>query len=277
MDDSKVPSSESDFSKDWLRIRQLPGATAMREVYTGHRRLPEHKHDRVTITIPLVGGFHALSDLGESPIAGASAVVHPAGREHSVTIFDDGVEVIGLYLDPDWLKQNGIGAALDRSFYWRGGKAGALARLLARAWTAEDMSEGELTACTIRCLREAAVQDAPSKPRWMDRVEATMAVPAGLRVCDIARTVDLHPVWLNQAYRGAKGEGLNEALRRRRVELAIRSLRRSDAPLADIALQSGFCDQSHMNRTFRALIGRTPLDVRRNILVSARGRPCEDS
>lgn len=29
-----------------------------------------------------------------------------------------------------------------------------------------------------------------------------------------------------------------------------------------IALESGFCDQSHMNRTFRRVLGRSPLEVR---------------
>ena len=266
MDNSKVQSRDAAFSRYWLPVRRVSGATVMREVYTGHMRLPEHEHDGVTLTIPLVGGFQALSDVGESSIVGASAVLHPAGRAHAVSIFDDGVEVIGLYLDPDWLRWAGLGAKVDRTFYWTGGKAGALARRLARAWIADDWSEAMLAGYTVRCLRQAAVQEAPSKPRWMEHIDAAMAVPAPLRVGDIARKLDLHPAWLNHAYRAAMGEGLNEALRRRRVELAIRSLRRSDAPLADIALQAGFCDQSHMNRTFRAFLGRTPLDVRRNVL-----------
>jgi len=54
------------------------------------------------------------------------------------------------------------------------------------------------------------------------------------------------------------GDGLG----RRRVEQAAALLRRSDRKLVDIALASGFCDQSHMNRCFRAVLGRTPVAVR---------------
>ena len=66
----------------------------------------------------------------------------------------------------------------------------------------------------------------------------------------------------NLAYRAWRGEGLAETARRLRVERAALLLRGSDAPLADIALAAGFCDQSHMNRAFRAVLDRTPLDVR---------------
>jgi len=79
---------------------------------------------------------------------------------------------------------------------------------------------------------------------------------------DIARRLDLHPAWLARAYRHATGEGLHETVRRRRVEQACILLRRSDRPLAEIALAAGFCDQSHMNRGFRATLGRTPAQVR---------------
>jgi transcriptional regulator GlxA family with amidase domain len=72
----------------------------------------------------------------------------------------------------------------------------------------------------------------------------------------------LHPAWLARAYRAWRGEGLADTVRRRRVERGALLLRMSDTPLAEVAVACGFCDQSHMNRSFRAVLGRTPLDVR---------------
>lgn len=79
---------------------------------------------------------------------------------------------------------------------------------------------------------------------------------------DLARALELHPAWLARAYRAWRGEGLAETARRRRVERAVLLLRGGGAPLASVALDSGFCDQSHMNRAFRAVLGRTPAQVR---------------
>jgi AraC family transcriptional regulator len=85
----------------------------------------------------------------------------------------------------------------------------------------------------------------------------------------IARRVERHPAWVARAYRAWRGEGMGERVRRRRVERATLRLRMSEAPLADVAAECGFCDQSHMNRSFRAVLGRTPLEVRREAALLA--------
>jgi AraC family transcriptional regulator len=49
----------------------------------------------------------------------------------------------------------------------------------------------------------------------------------------------------------------------RRLEFACALLRRSSEPLSQIALASGFCDQSHFCRVFRRLMGIAPAAWRR--------------
>src|ERR1700719_2637642 len=63
-------------------------------------------------------------------------------------------------------------------------------------------------------------------------------------------------------YRRATGDGLMETAARFRLEHAALLLRETGQPGACIALEAGFCDQSHMNRTFRRLLGRLPSEVR---------------
>jgi AraC-like DNA-binding protein len=46
------------------------------------------------------------------------------------------------------------------------------------------------------------------------------------------------------------------------VERAARLLRETDQPAAGIAAEAGFCDQSHVTRTFRHILGRLPSAVR---------------
>jgi AraC family transcriptional regulator len=45
----------------------------------------------------------------------------------------------------------------------------------------------------------------------------------------------------------------------RRVERAKFLLRSSSAPLAEIALESGFADQAPFSRSFRAVVGTSPM------------------
>jgi AraC-like DNA-binding protein len=51
-------------------------------------------------------------------------------------------------------------------------------------------------------------------------------------------------------------------LRKLRLRIASRALVYTDASLSDIALNSGFADQSHFSREFRRQFGRTPRDYR---------------
>jgi AraC family transcriptional regulator len=96
----------------------------------------------------------------------------------------------------------------------------------------------------------------------MGQVSDLLSVAEPPSTLDLARRLDLHPAWLARAYRHFSGEGLAETARRHRVEHASAMLRRSGLPLADIAHSAGFCDQSHMNRCFASVLGRTPAKVR---------------
>jgi transcriptional regulator GlxA family with amidase domain len=63
---------------------------------------------------------------------------------------------------------------------------------------------------------------------------------------------------------------LQETAARFRIERAARLLRETDESYASIAADAGFCDQSHMNRTFRRLLGRAPSAVRGDRLLLRR-------
>jgi AraC family transcriptional regulator len=67
--------------------------------------------------------------------------------------------------------------------------------------------------------------------------------------------IRLHPSWLGSACRQATGEGLLEAAAHFRLERAAKLLRETDQSCASVALEAAFCDQSHMNRIFRWMVG----------------------
>jgi AraC-like DNA-binding protein len=52
-------------------------------------------------------------------------------------------------------------------------------------------------------------------------------------------------------------------IRHRRIELAQGLMLTTCAPLSEIALSCGMCDQSHFTRSFRRIVGETPFSWRR--------------
>jgi AraC family transcriptional regulator len=126
----------------------------------------------------------------------------------------------------------------------------------------------ELLALASRYRGRAAAR--PS--RWLapvrDRLHEGFRAPLpGLE--ELAREAGVHPVHLARAFRAAYGTSPGGYLRRRRLEWAAEQLRQSERPLAAIASEAGFADQSHFTRAFRAAYGEPPGAWRR----ARRGSP----
>lgn len=245
-----------------IALRTFSGARAVRVIHPSGQTIGEHIHDWPSLTLPLLGGCTEIYNGGDALIEGPSAVVHPAGAPHADLISDGGLETVSLQFDPAWLGLSALDFTLDRTRCWSGGGVAAAARRLSAAWVDPAPSEADLRSATadfLRCARDE--RDKPRAP-WLGLVLDEIARPEPANTSQIARALDLNPAWLARAYRAATGEGIGESLRRKRVERATSLLRGTDLAPAEIAAAAGFCDQSHMNRSVRALIGRTPLDVR---------------
>jgi AraC-like DNA-binding protein len=176
-------------------------------------------------------------------------------------VCDEGLETLTVEFDFAWLGRHGFGQPLDRSLAWNGGTVARAARKLAGI-VRRPCSEATIGKATSAFLAFASCARPEPDPPWLQRVNELISRGDVLSARSIARALDLNADYLARAYRFAVGEGIHESLRRRRVERATAFLRRSDRPLVDVALDSGFCDQSHMNRCFRAVLGRTPQAVR---------------
>jgi len=63
---------------------------------------------------------------------------------------------------------------------------------------------------------------------------------------------------LRRRFHQAFGTSIQEYILKRRVEAASAALLQTDAPIAEIAIQYGFCDQSAFTHRFRRQTGMTP-------------------
>lgn len=240
-------------------LRRLSGASVRRVIDRSHASIPEHAHDWPVLSIFVLGRYSNRTELGEIVIAGPSAVLYRAGAAHRNIVGSAGFEQIEIEFDPAWIGCSLIpDAPVSR---WLGGCTGAEARTLARL-CGQEAEEEHLRAALQRFLQRASSQTASNPRSWVDKATQRLRQDTTLRVGDLADEMRQHPSWLGTAYRRATGEGLLETAARFRLERAAFLLRETDQPGACIALEAGFCDQSHMNRTFRRLLGRLPSEIR---------------
>ncbi len=242
-------------------LHESSGVTVRRTVDRGGAEVAEHAHDWPLLSLFVMGGYRNQTGIGEQSICGPSAVLYRAGAAHRNSVHADGFEQIEIEFDPDWLRLPGLfGIPVRR---WLGGRVGAEARELARALTAE-VSAAQLRQALRRFLGSALPEPEPVPRAWIGRVAASLRQDPAVSVAGLAQEAGLHPSWLGAAYRRAMGESVLETSARLRVERAARLLRETGLGYAEVALESGFCDQSHMNRAFRRVLGRTPSRVRQD-------------
>jgi AraC family transcriptional regulator len=231
----------------------LDGFNVRRVVDRSHARVPEHAHDWPVISVFVMGGYLNETEIGTKFIAGPSVVFYNPGAAHRNTIAADGFEQIEIEFDATWLGRSFLPTMPVQ--HWIGAHATHLFRACGPRG-----SDMRLRTALRRFLRTASAGREPVA--WIDGIAQRLRVDPSLRVKDLACAISRHPSWVGSAYRHATGEGVSATAARFRVERAGRLLRESELPCARIALEAGFYDQSHMNRTFQRVLGRSPTEVR---------------
>jgi AraC family transcriptional regulator len=98
------------------------------------------------------------------------------------------------------------------------------------------------------------------------------AVDREVSLADVARACSLSPGHFARAFRKSTGESPHRWLLKRRVVRAQCLLLDTTLPLAEIAIASGFADQSHLTKVFRRFTGSSPRIWRLAHCKEARGR-----
>lgn len=263
LDDSKVTRVEAhDYEGAVVEHQRRTGAHVSRIMHPPGQRIAAHEHDWPVLTLYRMGSYRECADDGRSILFdGPSVVFQPAGAAHADEIGESGLETLAMTFDPGWLSDDAR-ALLPKRTLWRPGGAMAIAAgSLADVWLDPRASDARLSMATSAFLARMFSARERRPPVWAARVVEDASAE------ELARSLGLNTAWFARAYRAWRGEGLVETARRRRVERATALLRYGCDTLVDVAIAAGFCDQSHMNRAFRTVLGRTPLEVRREAVL----------
>ncbi len=94
--------------------------------------------------------------------------------------------------------------------------------------------------------------------RAQDAIVESLESPSALS--EIARRCDLSPSHFSRAFKLATGKTPSAWRLERKIELAQKLLRDDRHSIAEVALLSGFSDQSHFTRSFTRHVGKPPGD-----------------
>jgi len=236
---------------------------ALTPVVHDHARTnASHTHEAAFVTLMLGGEYVETTGLRSMRFARFDALYHPPAVEHRDVIGEPGVRLLMFEFRPD-------GYDVPRSIRDLSGSRVAWDILRLYRDAADGAEPLEFEARSLDLIAGVAAlktpRDLPAIVRARDYLHATFR--ERVTVTAAARAAGIHPVYLGQAFRREFGETLADYVARLRVRAAAEQLSTTDAPIAAIAYDHGFCDQSHFQRVFRKVCGMTPLQFRRAFSV----------
>ena len=246
---------------------KMPGVHAV-AAHSSHS-FPRHTHDQFGIGLIRSGAQKSMSGRGMVEAgAGMVITVNPGEVHDGLPIGEAGRSWTMLYFDPAALQDavDGLDRA-DRAFEFHHPvvDSNVLAQRFASLYRAmTDVAESPLAAEEAGLLlvdwlvpssSGGAAERLSPIARARDRINDAPAEAVALSeladICGISRFQFL------RSFARATGMTPHAYMIQRRIGLARRLILRG-LPLADVAAESGFFDQSHMNRHFVRVLGITP-------------------
>ena len=128
-----------------------------------------------------------------------------------------------------------------------------------------ELNSGAETAAGYSCLHGGL---APWQARCI-RSYVEDRLGSSIRTTDLAGVVQLSTSHFCRAFRQTFGETPFAYIMERRIRRAQDLMLTSRAPLSQVALECGMCDQAHFCRVFRRIVGINPNAWRRQISVNS--------
>lgn len=125
----------------------------------------------------------------------------------------------------------------------------------------------ELLALVLRCYVASTPRDSKAGRgaiECADYLRASFRNPVSFT--ELSTSLGVNRTQLSMAFRRIHGCPMGEYLRRLRVAYVMNQIDTGNRPLARVALDAGFADQSHCTRTFKRIVGLTPGEWRKRLL-----------
>ncbi|HEY6389029.1 MAG TPA: AraC family transcriptional regulator [Candidatus Acidoferrum sp.] len=227
--------------------------------------VPRHYHDTATLCALLQGNARDHFRYRTIEFEPGSVIYRPPGEGHSHEFGQDGmvaivIEIPSSRLDDDPALRFLSELRFEQNVPMLANVAQLLGSLRNSATAEADLEEHCFSFLTVfnRVGEEA------SGSAGLDRVRKLLDECSTEKqsLSELGAIAELHPAYLVNAFRKRFGCSIGQYRRRRRLELAIKQIWNTRLPLSEIALETGFYDQSHCTNEMRRHLQLTPAQIR---------------
>lgn len=229
-----------------------------------------HSHEAPYFSLLLEGAYEEWGDGFHLRYEPYTLVFHAARTPHEDRMLGPS-RFFAVDLLPKWERAIGeLGGARNHVFELCGGDAMWLVLRLYREFLARADAGSEVESLLYELCAHVAKgpTDDIIEPPWLGVVDRDVrdrfAQPFDLSA--LAAAAGVHPTHLCRSFRRFRGHTISDAMLGARVQHVARRISEGDEPLAKVAAEAGFSDQSHMTRVFKRVTGAPPGEHRSAVL-----------
>lgn len=241
--------------------------------YAGGSALPWHEHDDAYLCLVAAGSYTQHGSGRDTDCRHGLLLVHPRGHRHANRFPNEGARCLSMFLSAELADDAGVRRLLgDHRALQLPGADLLLRRLEHELAASDDAAALALHSAVLELVAQACrLDDAAGRPVWLKRVlerlhDDPLATPS-LR--ELAALAGVHPAHLARRFQQAQGVSVGEYQRGLRIGVARKALTEGTRPIAAVAAEAGFTDQSHFARVFKRMTGQTPRDFRQGLQIAS--------
>jgi len=259
--------------RDLIQARSVRGFRFTESIHKG--LIPSHSHQLTTINVLLRGTFEESYGLSSTSCEADSVLYRPAQEMHEDRIGQKGAHNFVIEIEDERARSiSAHSRILNEVAHLRDPGLMHLVRKMRREVNAFDEASGlalEGLAMTF-IAQSIRIPALPSKKvrnhQWLKRSEELLRDrfrDNGIQLSELAEEVGVHPVHFARAFKARYDTTPGCFLRSLRIKWAAEQLQTTLRPISEIALDSGFSDQSHFGRAFKKHYGVSPGVWRRSL------------
>ncbi len=260
---------QTSFAEPYVSRSYSLDDVAFREVvYPDGFDMPKHEHEHDCLVSVLDGVL--TGNMGTSSlIANRSTLFFvPAGQPHT-NQFHKNVKTFDIVLSDSYSEkfQDFLGTDKGFSIWERGLPTMIVSRMFREFKVPDHATSLILAGLTMELLGETSRgkrATEPGVPPWLVKSVEFLRdnLSTQFSMEEIGTTIGIHPAHLSRVFRKHMGCTVGEYLRQLRIDRASHLMLNTNLSLSELALDSGFADQSHFSRSFKESIGMTPNEFR---------------
>ena len=200
--------------------------------------LSRHVHEEAYAALVLSGGYEEAGDNGRFKVKEGDVVFHEQFEAHLDRFFETGTVVLNLRLPVGFSYVPGIASVVDPDLVVR-------------------VAEKSRTDA-VDLLFSVALSKMPQPADWPDELAAALIRNPSLKLSQWGERNGIAPWAVSRGFALVFAVSPEAFRARIRARHALRSIRDTQSPLASIAVELGFADQSHMTRSVKQLTGVGP-------------------